>query len=152
MEKLTMQDATFLYSETVNVLNQIATLQRFVASLRIYLMDRIRLLPYLTRKVKMIPGRIGHAVWVHVSIPTHGIGLNITIQSYCDDLIVGLTGRKKAVANICILKDDVMASLPELKTLVLPLNISEIESKQEISKIQSRQKASGETKNFTKVA
>ncbi|MFT6644732.1 MAG: hypothetical protein ACJAX5_002367 [Patiriisocius sp.] len=152
MEKLTMQDATFLYSETVNVLNQIATLQRFVASLRIYLMDRIRLLPYLTRKVKMIPGRIGHAVWVHVSIPTHGIGLNITIQSYCDDLIVSLTGRKKAVANICILKDDVMASLLELKTLVLPLNISEIESKQEISKIQSRQKASGETKNFTKVA
>jgi hypothetical protein len=63
-----------------------------------------------------------------------------------------LTGRKKAVANICILKDDVMASLLELKTLVLPLNISEIESKQEISKIQSRQKASGETKNFTKVA
>jgi hypothetical protein len=45
-----------------------------------------------------------------------------------------------------------MASLLELKTLVLPLNISEIESKQEISKIQSRQKASAEPENFTKVA
>jgi len=75
MEKLSMQDATFLYSETNNVLNQIASLQQFelpkdttpqgfVASLRIYLMDRIHLLPYLTRKVKMIPGGIDHAVWV----------------------------------------------------------------------------------------
>lgn len=75
MEKLSMQDATFLYSETNNVLNQIASLQQlelpegatpqgFVASLRTYLMDRVHLLPYLTRKVKMIPGGIDHAVWV----------------------------------------------------------------------------------------
>jgi diacylglycerol O-acyltransferase len=75
MEKLSMQDATFLYSETDKVLNQIASLQQlalpdnttpqtFIASLKHYLMDRIHLLPYLTRKVKMIPGGIDHAVWV----------------------------------------------------------------------------------------
>tara|TARA_R110002072_G_scaffold59158_5_gene150741 strand:- start:12813 stop:14315 length:1503 start_codon:yes stop_codon:yes gene_type:complete len=75
MEKLSMQDATFLYSETDKVLNQIASLQQFelpkdvtpqsfVTNLRTYLMDRIHLLPYLTRKVRMIPGGIDHAVWV----------------------------------------------------------------------------------------
>ena len=75
MEKLSMQDATFLYSETENVMNHIASLQQyqlpeglepseFVASLRDYLKDRIHLLPYLTRKVKMMPGGMDHAVWI----------------------------------------------------------------------------------------
>jgi len=85
MEKLSMQDATFLYSETDKVLNQIASLQQlelpndttpevFVESLKGYLLDRIHLLPYLTRKVKMIPGGIDHAVWVrdgHFDINNH---------------------------------------------------------------------------------
>ncbi|MFT4797290.1 MAG: WS/DGAT/MGAT family acyltransferase [Candidatus Azotimanducaceae bacterium] len=85
MEKLSMQDATFLYSETDKVLNQIASLQQlelpqnttpeaFITSLKIYLMDRVHLLPYLTRKVKMIPGGIDHAVWVrdgHFDINNH---------------------------------------------------------------------------------
>ncbi|MFT7246058.1 MAG: diacylglycerol O-acyltransferase [Candidatus Azotimanducaceae bacterium] len=85
MEKLSMQDATFLYSETDKVLNQIASLQQFelplnttpqafAASLKVYLMDRIHLLPYLTRKVKMMPGGIDHAVWVrdgHFDINNH---------------------------------------------------------------------------------
>jgi diacylglycerol O-acyltransferase len=75
MEKLSMQDATFLYSETDKVSNHIASLQQyelpkgvspqtFVASLRVYLNDRIHLLPLLTRKVKMMPGGIDHAVWI----------------------------------------------------------------------------------------
>lgn len=75
MEKLSMQDASFLYAETANVMNHIASLQQyelpagvtpqeFIARLRTYLQDRIHLLPYLTRKVKMIPGGIDHAVWV----------------------------------------------------------------------------------------
>ncbi len=75
MNKLSMQDATFLYSETENVMNHIASLQQyelpanttpgeFVESLRDYLADRIHLLPYLTQKVQMMPGGIDHAVWV----------------------------------------------------------------------------------------
>ena len=75
MEKLSMQDATFLYSETDKVSNHIASLQQyelpknttplaFIESLRTYLSDRIHLLPLLTRKVKMMPGGIDHAVWI----------------------------------------------------------------------------------------
>lgn len=91
MEKLSMQDATFLYSETDKVLNQIASLQQlelpqnttpqaFVESLKVYLMDRIHLLPYLTRKVKMIPGGIDHAVWVrdgHFDINNHVVEISL---------------------------------------------------------------------------
>lgn len=75
MNKLSMQDATFLYSETDSVMNHIASLQQyelpdgvspkeFIDSLKVYLMDRIHLLPYLTQKVQMIPGGLDHAVWV----------------------------------------------------------------------------------------
>jgi WS/DGAT/MGAT family acyltransferase len=75
MEKLSMQDASFLYSETEKMMNHIASLQQyelpegispsqFVTRLQTYLADRIHLLPYLTRKVQMMPGGIDHAVWV----------------------------------------------------------------------------------------
>jgi len=75
MEKLSMQDASFLYAETANVMNHIGSLQQyklpagvtpseFVVQLQTYLMDRIHLLPYLTRKVQMMPAGIDHAVWV----------------------------------------------------------------------------------------
>lgn len=75
MEKLSMQDASFLYAETANVMNHIGSLQQyklpdgmdaseFVEKLQTYLVDRIHLLPYLTRKVQMMPAGIDHAVWI----------------------------------------------------------------------------------------
>jgi hypothetical protein len=61
-----------------------------------------------------------------VSIPAHGLGLNITVQSYCDGFFVGFTACKKAVPDIQALRDDLMAAFYELKALTIPANISEI--------------------------
>ncbi len=61
-----------------------------------------------------------------ISIPAHGAGLNITVQSYCDALYVGFTACKKALPDADVLRDDLIAAFNELKALVLPDNVREI--------------------------
>ena len=54
-----------------------------------------------------------------VSIPIHGIGLNMTVQSYEDRLDFGLTADRKAVPDITVMADLLAPALDELKQAVL---------------------------------
>ena len=49
-----------------------------------------------------------------VSIVIHGMGLNFTVQSYLDGLNFGLTGGRRAVPDIDVLSDMLVASFDEL--------------------------------------
>jgi hypothetical protein len=51
-----------------------------------------------------------------VSIPVHGIALNITVQSYLDKLDFGITADKKAVPDADHMADLLLESIMELKT------------------------------------
>ena len=53
-----------------------------------------------------------------VSIPVHGIALNITVQSYQDKLDFGITADRKAVPDIDRLGDLMVDALAELKAAV----------------------------------
>ncbi|BCH32209.1 diacylglycerol O-acyltransferase [Mesorhizobium sp. L-8-10] len=53
-----------------------------------------------------------------VSIPVHGIALNITVQSYLDKLDFGITADKRAVPDAAKLADLLVAALAELKSAV----------------------------------
>jgi WS/DGAT/MGAT family acyltransferase len=61
-----------------------------------------------------------------VSIPAHGLGLNITVQSYVDQMYIGITACGKAVPEAGLLRDDMLAAYAELKALLLPDNVSEL--------------------------
>ncbi|MFD0917124.1 wax ester/triacylglycerol synthase family O-acyltransferase [Pseudahrensia aquimaris] len=49
-----------------------------------------------------------------VSIVTHGVGLNFTVQSYLDGLNFGMTGGRRAVPDIDVLSDMLVAAFDEL--------------------------------------
>jgi hypothetical protein len=51
-----------------------------------------------------------------VSIPVHGIALNVTVQSYQDRLNMGITTDRKAVPDVDRLGDMMVDALAELKT------------------------------------
>ena len=53
-----------------------------------------------------------------VSIPTHGVGLNVTVQSYTDHLDFGITAAETALPDAAELADLLIASFEELKTAV----------------------------------
>lgn len=53
-----------------------------------------------------------------VSIPTHGIALNFTVQSYMGNLDFGLTADRKAVPDVVDLADDLKPALDELVAAV----------------------------------
>ena len=54
-----------------------------------------------------------------VSIPIHGIGLNLTVQSYLDKMDFGLTADYASVPDIAHLGDLIVDSFEELNNLVL---------------------------------
>ncbi|MBL8567683.1 MAG: wax ester/triacylglycerol synthase family O-acyltransferase [Phreatobacter sp.] len=53
-----------------------------------------------------------------VSIPTHGVGLNLTVQSYMNALDFGLTADRKAVPDVADLADGLKPALDELVAAV----------------------------------
>jgi hypothetical protein len=53
-----------------------------------------------------------------ISIVTHGVGLNFTVQSYLDGLNFGLTGGRRAVPDIDVLADNLLVSFQELENAV----------------------------------
>lgn len=61
-----------------------------------------------------------------ISIATHGVGLNITVQSYVDQMYVGLTACARAVPDLETLRDDMIAAFEELRFRLLPTNVSEL--------------------------
>ena len=54
------------------------------------------------------------------SIPVHGQALNITVESYCDRLDVGLIACRAAVPDVAQLADRMLVALAELRQAVLP--------------------------------
>lgn len=56
-----------------------------------------------------------------LSIPTHGSALNITVESYCDNLDIGLTACRHTVPDVRKLGDYVVAALEELKAATIEL-------------------------------
>jgi diacylglycerol O-acyltransferase len=54
------------------------------------------------------------------SIPFHGQALNITVESYCDRLDVGLIACRTAVPDIALLGDRLLVALVELQQAVTP--------------------------------
>jgi WS/DGAT/MGAT family acyltransferase len=55
-----------------------------------------------------------------VSIPAHGMALNLTVQSYVDNLDFGLTADRRAVPDIDLLADYLHVSFDELAAAVAP--------------------------------
>ena len=55
-----------------------------------------------------------------VSIPAHGTGVNLTVQSYDGVLYLGITACAKALPNAGRLRDAILAEFIELKAAVLP--------------------------------
>jgi diacylglycerol O-acyltransferase len=53
-----------------------------------------------------------------VSIPTHGIALNLTVQSYLNELDFGLTADARAVPDVAKIADYLIDALAELKAAV----------------------------------
>lgn len=53
-----------------------------------------------------------------VSIPTHGVGLNLTVQSYMNALDFGVTADRKAVPDVADLADGLKPALDELVAAV----------------------------------
>jgi hypothetical protein len=55
-----------------------------------------------------------------VSIPAHGVALNLTVQSYVDHLDFGLTADRRAVPDIDRLADYLAISFQELADAIMP--------------------------------
>lgn len=55
-----------------------------------------------------------------VSIATHGVGLNITVQSYRDQMYFGVTGCAEALPDAGLLRDDMLSAFQALRARLLP--------------------------------
>ena len=55
--------------------------------------------------------------------------MNITVQSYVDQVYLGLTACAKAVPDADLLRDDLIAAFEELKARLLPQNLAELKPK-----------------------
>ena len=100
MQKLGALDANFLYSETTLMPNHIASVQRFelaegvttdqfIASLKTYLLARMHRVPYMGRKLKLVPGNFDHPFWVHdnqFDIDNHVVEVAVTAPGGLDQL------------------------------------------------------------------
>lgn len=64
-----------------------------------------------------------------VSIATHGVGLNITVQSYRDQLFWGITACAEAMPDANLLRDDLIETFRSLRARLLPMNVSELKPK-----------------------
>jgi len=63
-----------------------------------------------------------------VSIPTHGAALNITVQSYLDELDMGITAEKRAVPDAARLLALIAEDFAELSAAVCPATVPATET------------------------
>jgi hypothetical protein len=54
-----------------------------------------------------------------VSIPVHGQGMNITVQSYQDQMFFGITACARTLPDADLLRNDMLAAFVELKERLL---------------------------------
>ena len=64
-----------------------------------------------------------------VSIPVHGAGINVTVQSYVDKLYFSITACAEALPDAKLLRDDMHRAFTELRDLVIPSNIAPLKRK-----------------------
>jgi diacylglycerol O-acyltransferase len=64
-----------------------------------------------------------------VSIPVHGAGINITVQSYVGKLYFAITACAEALPDAQVLRDDMHGAFTELRDLVIPSNIAPLKRK-----------------------
>ena len=81
-----------------------------------------------------------------VSIPAHGAGVNVTVQSYVDRLYFAITACAEALPDADRLRDDMNAAYIELRDLVIPFNIATLKLKPTVALTQA------DTGPITKVA
>ncbi len=64
---------------------------------------------------------LGARVLTHypVSIPVHGLAVNVTVQSYLDQMFLGITACARALPDPGVLRDDMLAAFAELKDRAL---------------------------------
>lgn len=75
------------------------------------------------------------ATYYPVSIPAHGVALNITVQGYNGSLDYGLTACRRAVPDVEDLADHLVKAHAELKKLILaaaPVVVAKDEAKKEL--------------------
>jgi WS/DGAT/MGAT family acyltransferase len=65
-----------------------------------------------------------------VSIPTHGLGLNITVQTYEETMYLGVTACRKALPHADALRDDLLVAFRELRNLILGSSVRQLETRQ----------------------
>lgn len=65
-----------------------------------------------------------------VSIPGHGVGLNITVQSYEQKMYFGVTACARALPDAQTLRDDMMDAYVELRQLLVPDNVASLRPQQ----------------------
>ncbi len=94
--------------------------------------ERLRLADFMAPMVNVVisnvrgPARTmylhGAAMRSHfpVSIPSHSIALNLTVQTYVDRVDLGVTACLEAVPDVGALRDDIVAGWLELKAAALP--------------------------------
>ncbi|MFT7384909.1 MAG: diacylglycerol O-acyltransferase [Urechidicola sp.] len=95
------------------------------------------MLPAFNVVISNIPGprdvlySNGAKVLTHypVSIPVHGAGINITVQSYVDKLYFAITACAEALPDAQLLRDDMHRAFTELRDLVIPSNIAPLKRK-----------------------
>lgn len=79
-----------------------------------------------------------------VSIPAHGVGLNITVQSYGSQLYFGVTACGRALPDPEVLRDDMIAAFVELFQAVMPSNVSELKTRVRAQPARQEQAAASE--------
>lgn len=85
-----------------------------------------RLPPTMNAVVSNVPGSrtpmylLGHEMEAYfpVSIPQHGVGLNMTVQSYCERLDFGIVTAKTAVSDSTIITDMLLEEYEAFKEAV----------------------------------
>jgi diacylglycerol O-acyltransferase / wax synthase len=88
-----------------------------------------------------------------VSIPAHGAGVNITVQSYVDRLYFAITACADALPDADQLRDDMNMAFAELKELMLPNNISTLKRKQQEQPVaEENQPTDASTQRINRVA
>ena len=56
-----------------------------------------------------------------VSVPAHGLGVNITVQSYRDMLYVGITACRHTLPDASVLRDDLVQDWQSLREITTPV-------------------------------
>lgn len=76
-----------------------------------------------------------------VSLPVHGQGLNITVQSYLDQMFFAITACAKALPDAASLRDDMLEAFAELQAAMRPIDATQHENRPDTTPVASRSEA-----------